>query len=227
MLSRALARLTRQHTPPACPAGVQDADELPSVMRDLAAFHQARAKVVRREIFAAQLVAYVREQSMAGYWLPSDIDELAAWLCQRHHIEPIAPDLLRESVAGLPGVHHSRARLLSRPELKHIRYRLRVKGLPDDRAWVYHIADAVPEAVAPPPLRPDAAAAPPDARPGRSKGRPAAGQNSGPDAGSKKHRTIADVRHPGLPAPAQASCGSHASGMPRGTPERQANRRAA
>ena len=221
MLSRVLARYARRQTPPACPPPDvhhsappprPPASALPPVLRDLAALKASRPRVVRREIFAAMLVGYLRDEGFAGWHLPEDIDEVAAWLYQRHHIEPLPSQMMREAVAALPGVRHQRLRLLDRPELATIRIRLKARGQKVERAYLYHIAEDLPERLPervsvidampttraarrrPVADRPAAAAAPPEARPDRSRTRPPSGQTVVAPRKPRRRRTIADVR---------------------------------
>lgn len=246
MLSRVLARCARRPTPPACPdfsgarSGVNanagglggpnnpGRASLPPVLRELAELVGTRPRVVRREILAAQLVAYLREEGFTGWMLPEDIDEVSAWFADREHVEPVPPQLMREALAAVPGVRPVRRRILQDPEFAAIRQRLKFKGkLTTDRLSLFFIS-AEPPGVMPAVhvesarLRHDqlpAAAAPSNDR----ASRPEAGRKPGKAVAgakpAKKHRTIADVRQPCSPAPGQAPT--------RGDVERQATRRAA
>ena len=176
-------------------------DDLPPVLRARASATTRRAKVVRCEVLAADMVAWMRENNSTGWFLPLDLDEVAEWLCHRWHIQPISPDMLREAIAVVPGVRKERMRLKSRPDLAHIRKCLAERRMPDDRAWLYHITEVEPMAGADagsdladwaePRRRPDPAIAPSALRPDRATGWTRAGPQ--PDsAGKRSKRRVSD-----------------------------------
>ena len=229
--------------------GPERQEKLPPVLRELAELKAQRPRVVRREIFAAMMVEYLREEGFTGWHLPEDIEEVANWMYRRHNVEPLHSAVMLGAVARLPGVRHQRLRLLDRPELATIRIRLRARGQKVERAYLYYISEAPPVAVAvidelpatmtapqadwsaadrPPIDPPTTADAPKKARPSRGGGRSSGGQRmdraattAEPAAKPKKYRTIADVRQPAsaYAAPGQAPTRD-------GHPERQLGRAA-
>ncbi len=100
-----------------------------------------RPNVMRIELFAVQLVARLIEaqEGRGWYYLPDQIDGLAADLAKELNVAPYRPELVREAVLAVPGCWSAKKRTNSDPEMLGVRLALKARGRDPSRATVYFI----------------------------------------------------------------------------------------
>ena len=162
---------------------------------EISALIAARPRVMRIDEFVLRLVARMREeQDVAGwYYLPDQIDAMAAELAADLGVAPHRPEQVREALLGLPGIWSKRMRTCGDPSMVGVRAALKARGRDPDRATIYYVPSA--HAASAQGEADDAPVAPrPDAMAGHDAARAAGGQRAATAKTPSKRRTIADVR---------------------------------